>query len=250
MNSALQVWKDDKGLGFEIRSLEIEGEPWFIGVDVAHILDYSNTYNALIRHVDEDDRATLSIQELGTNSVTIINESGLYSLILSSKKEEAKKFKKWVTSEVLPSIRKTGSYSLNVPKTYGEALMLAAEKQLSIEKLEGEKAVVIGERDEAIRTKAWISDKKTATAMVTASHLSREVNKLREEVGFNKKHATIKKVEMFTNRKFRWKPLKDYSKKYEVEIKKVPDVNYGSVNCYHADAWYNCYDIDLEEFFN
>ena len=88
-----------------------DGEPWFVGVDVATALGYSNTRDAIATHVDEDDRATVAFRDGSqTRTKVIINESGLYSLIFGSKLDEAKKFKKWVTSEVLPQIRKTGSY--------------------------------------------------------------------------------------------------------------------------------------------
>ena len=96
----------------EIRTLEINNEPWFVGKDVADVLGYQNGSRDINRHVDDDDRNTVAIHD-GSQSrnVTIINESGLYSLILSSKLPSAKRFKHWVTSEVLPSIRKTGSYT-------------------------------------------------------------------------------------------------------------------------------------------
>ena len=96
----------------QIRSLMIEGEPWFIGRDIAGSLGYAKPENAVKSHVDDEDKSTTSIQGSAyTTRVVIINESGLYSLILSSKLPNAKKFKRWVTSEVLPAIRKTGSYT-------------------------------------------------------------------------------------------------------------------------------------------
>lgn len=97
----------------KVRTLTIDGEPWFVGKDVAEILGYSNTRDALLKHIEEEDRATVAIHDGSQNrNVTIINESGLYSLILSSKLPSAKKFKHWVTNEVLPSIRKTGKYEI------------------------------------------------------------------------------------------------------------------------------------------
>lgn len=95
-----------------IRTLIIENEPWFVGKDVAEVLGYQNGSRDINRHVDDEDKLCTKIEYAGQKrEVTIINESGLYSLILSSKLPNAKKFKRWVTSEVLPSIRKTGSYS-------------------------------------------------------------------------------------------------------------------------------------------
>ena len=95
----------------EIRTVEISGEPWFVGKDVSDILGYQNGSRDINRHVDEEDRRKMMISDGKQNKETIIiNESGLYALILSSKLPSAKEFKHWVTSEVLPSIRKTGGY--------------------------------------------------------------------------------------------------------------------------------------------
>ena len=95
----------------EVRTLTIDGEPYFVGKDVAEILGYSNPRDALSKHVDSKDKAAVAIHD-GSQSrnVTTINESGLYSLVLGSKLPAAKKFKRWVTSEVLPAIRKHGMY--------------------------------------------------------------------------------------------------------------------------------------------
>lgn len=94
-----------------IRTVERNGEPWFVGKDVAVILGYSNASKALADHVDEEDKLNNeSLSSLGQRGGWLINESGLYSLVLSSKLPTAKKFKRWVTSEVLPSIRKHGAY--------------------------------------------------------------------------------------------------------------------------------------------
>lgn len=103
-----------------VRTLTIDGDPWFVGKDIAECLGYSNTKDALRKHVDSEDKimgsqnATPSITDnLGRKQFpTFINESGVYSLILGSKLESAKKFKRWVTSEVLPSLRKTGTYTV------------------------------------------------------------------------------------------------------------------------------------------
>ena len=94
-----------------IRTVTIENEPWFVGKDVAEVLGYTNPSKALADHVDNEDKLNNeTLLSLGQRGGWLINESGLYSLILSSKLPNAKKFKRWVTSEVLPSIRKTGSY--------------------------------------------------------------------------------------------------------------------------------------------
>ena len=99
-----------------VRTMKINGEPWFVGKDVATILGYVKPENAIANHVDDEDKTTTLIQGTGSNyksNAVIINESGLYSLILSSKLPKAKEFKHWVTSEILPSIRKTGGYLAN-----------------------------------------------------------------------------------------------------------------------------------------
>ena len=94
----------------EIRTVEINNEPWFVGKDVAVILGYSNPQKAIRDHIDEDDRTVNESFTVNGTAISLINESGLYSLVLSSKLPTAKKFKRWVTSEVLPSIRKHGAY--------------------------------------------------------------------------------------------------------------------------------------------
>ena len=95
----------------QIRTIQQNGEPWFVGKDVADILGYQNGSRDVNRHVDEDDRQKYRFGSFESNrGLTIINESGLYSLILSSKMPKAKEFKRWVTSEVIPAIRKTGGY--------------------------------------------------------------------------------------------------------------------------------------------
>lgn len=96
----------------EIRSMTINGEPWFVGKDIAAALGYSNPRDALSKHVDSDDKGVANCDTpSGTQKMTIINESGMYSLILGSKLDGAKRFKRWVTSEILPAIRKTGAFA-------------------------------------------------------------------------------------------------------------------------------------------
>ena len=97
----------------EIRTLNVDGEPWFVGRDVATALGYTNSRKALSDHVYDEDKGVTKCDTLGgVQNIAIINESGVYSLIMSSKLPNAKQFKRWVTSEVLPSIRKTGAYSV------------------------------------------------------------------------------------------------------------------------------------------
>lgn len=114
-----------------VRSLMIDNEPWLVGKDVAEALGYKDVNHAILDHVDEEDKVNSKTQgqitpELGQRGSWLINESGLYSLILSSKLPNAKKFKRWVTSEVLPTLRKTGSYT-KVPSDPRELLRLTIE---------------------------------------------------------------------------------------------------------------------------
>ena len=120
--SELQIFKSPE-FG-QVRTVTIDGEPWLVGKDVATALGYSNPSNAVVTHVDDEDKTTYSFQVSGSNyktKATLINESGLYSLVLSSKLPTAKKFKHWITSEVLPAIRRHGAYM--TPEKIEEALL-------------------------------------------------------------------------------------------------------------------------------
>ena len=122
----------------DIRTVEINGEPWFVGKDIANALGYKDTADGLKNHVDDEDKKLVKVGEIPTLETSnygayIINESGLYSLILGSRLPNAKKFKRWVTAEVLPSIRKTGGY--NLPQTYADALRALADQAEQTEKL-------------------------------------------------------------------------------------------------------------------
>lgn len=109
----------------EVRSLLINSEPWFIGKDVAETLGYTDTNQAIRKHVDDEDKLSRRFDGSGQGrEMVIINESGLYCLVLSSKLPSAKKFKRWVTSEVLPALRKTGQYQ--VKELSGQELMAKA----------------------------------------------------------------------------------------------------------------------------
>lgn len=121
----LQVFTHE-GLG-SVRALEFDGEPWFIGKDVADILGYTNSRKAIGDHVDDEDKKTVTIRDgiQGNPNQTVINESGMYSLIFSSKLPKAKEFKHWVTSEVLPAIRKHGVYAIDEMLANPEAMICA-----------------------------------------------------------------------------------------------------------------------------
>lgn len=116
----------------EVRTILIDGEPWFVGKDVANALGYKKVTEALQTNVDEMDSTLMGVMDsMGREQKTkVINESGLYSLIFGSKLDSAKKFKRWVTSEVLPSLRKTGTYG--APKTIPEQIQLLAQGNVEL----------------------------------------------------------------------------------------------------------------------
>lgn len=139
----LQIFKNEE-FG-EVRTVTIDNEPWFVGKDVAAALGYSNTRDAISKHVHEDDKGVAKCDTpSGKQEMTVINESGLYALIFGSKLESAKRFKHWVTSEILPSIRKHGGYiagqeNMSDEQLLAKALMVAqskiAENQKQIERM-------------------------------------------------------------------------------------------------------------------
>lgn len=140
----------------KIRSLLINNEPYFVGNDIATVLGYKNTRDALSKHIDEEDKISdVAIHDGSQNrNMTIINESGLYSLILSSKLESAKKFKRWVTDEVLPSIRKTGGYIAGEKNMTEDELILKAMNVLQIKvenyRLENQKLLADNNKKEQL----------------------------------------------------------------------------------------------------
>lgn len=131
----------------EVRSLLLNNEPWFVGKDVADVLGYSNSRKAMADHVDDEDKEVLTsrnvtLENIPNRGITVVNESGLYSLVLSSKLPSAKKFKRWVTSEVLPTLRKTGQYQVKelsgselMAKALIEAQSVLAAKDKQIEEM-------------------------------------------------------------------------------------------------------------------
>lgn len=132
----LQIFKNEE-FG-EVRTVTIDNEPWFVGKDVATALGYKDTSDALKKHVSEDDKRILKPGKMPTLKMSnygayIINESGLYALIFGSKLESAKRFKHWVTSEVLPAIRKTGGYQMQAPQGKELLALAVLEAQKTIE---------------------------------------------------------------------------------------------------------------------
>ncbi len=172
----------------EIRVLEMDSEPWFVGKDIADILGYSNSRKAIGDHVDEEDKGvTKCYTPGGKQDLLIINESGLYSLILSSKLESARKFKRWITSEILPSIRKTGTYK--VP---------SGNELISLALIEAHKVLEQKDRQiEEMKPKALFAD---AVATSKTSILIGELAKILKQNG----------IDVGQKRLFEWLRNRDY----------------------------------------
>lgn len=182
-----------------VRTLTKDGEPYFVGKDVAEILGYSNSRKAVSDHVDEEDKGVTKCDTLGgTQDLTIINESGLYSLILSSKLPSAKRFKHWVTSEVLPSIRKNGGYIAG-QETLSDEDLIAKALLVAQRKIEERDAIIQQkqERIEEMRPKEIFAD---AVAASQSSILIRDLAKLLKQNG----------VETGEKRLYQWLRQKGY----------------------------------------
>jgi anti-repressor protein len=154
------VTKVFEGAPVRIIAAPESGEPWFVLADVCRVLDVVNAGNAAAR-LDADERGVHSVDTPGGGQeMTVINESGLYSLILTSRKEAARRFKMWVTGEVLPSIRKTGGYMMAAPEETPEELTVRLMGILQ-DTITGRKAqlavILIGQKPAARRFRRWVS---------------------------------------------------------------------------------------------
>ena len=244
VSNSLQLFQNTD---WKVRVVMRDGEPWFVAKDVCECLDLGNPSQAIAR-LEDDERWLISNEALRANGETaVVSEPGLYSLVLGSRKPEAKAFKRWVTHEVLPSIRKTGGYGIrtvddmiNDPDT---AIRLLT--QLKIMRLQNEQLEM--ERDEAIRTKAMIGSRREATAMNTASQKSKECEKLREQIGDSKTYKAVTAITWLpdyfnmSNRGL-YGSLAANLKKIEAgmtsEFKHIdiPDSRFGKVKAYHVDV--------------
>lgn len=236
----------------EIRTvLKDDGEIWFVAADVAKVLEYPSAAH-VARNLDDDEKGIHNLYTLGgEQELLIINESGLYSATLKSRKPEAKQFKKWITSDVLPSIRKNGGYIAGQENDDPELILakaLQVANNVILRKTQELQQAQI-ERDFAIETKAHISDKKTATAMATASVKSRQAEKLKDQIGESRNYASVKAVEKYAGGKYNWRELKKWCLAHGKKIKDIADANYGSVKIYHKDAWKAVYGINLTDYF-
>lgn len=185
-----------------IRALEIDGEPWLVGKDVAEALGYSNPRDALAKHADAEDKATVAIHDGSQNrNVTIINESGLYSLILSSKLPGAKKFKRWVTSEVLPAIRKTGGY---IPADGADDMEILSRAILIAQKTIEEKNALITKHEAKIAADApavaFAKDVGGSQGAVTVEKFAKMTFE-RFGLGRNKLHAWLRENRFLTDKR-------------------------------------------------
>ena len=192
----------------EVRTVIIDGEPWFVAKDVCEILEIANARDA-VAALDSDEKDGVGITDaIGREQkTTVVSESGLYALIFKSRKPQAKAFRKWVTSEVLPQIRKTGKYEVQkTPQTYIEAL----------------EALVIAEKEK--------------------QKLIENNTELEIKLDEAKEWYSIKRMEKLNfPRKFNWRELKRESHRLKKPIKKVFDQNYGEVNAYHSSVWESLY---------
>ncbi|HCE0849757.1 TPA: phage antirepressor protein [Acinetobacter baumannii] len=239
----------------EVRTIVKEdGEIWFVLSDVCSVLEIGNPSDAA-RRLD-DDEVTLDIIEGNHRPTNLVNESGLYSLVLTSRKPEAKQFKKWVTSDVLPSIRKNGGYISGQENDDPEIIMakaLQVANNVILRKTQ-ELQQARAERDHAITTKAEIGSRREATAMATASKFKRENEDLKQKLGESISFAAVASINTklktnFGNKEGRL--LSKYSREHHLEIKKatVQGQRFSEVNSYHRDAWLAIFNIDLTSVF-
>lgn len=174
MNNQIKSFKNEE-FG-QVRTLLIDNEPYFVGKDVAEILGYSDTSDALKKHVDDEDKMGRQIADsLGRMQNTkVINESGLYSLILSSKLPNAKKFKRWVTSEVLPSIRKTGGY-IGTDENMSDEEIMAKALMVAQNTIDKKNELLKAKEKELINTKADLDTKNKFINQIAVSENSLKV---------------------------------------------------------------------------
>lgn len=238
----LQLFREN---GWEVRVVSKDGKPWFVASDVADALEFGNIRSSLAL-LDEDEKGVHNVDTLGgAQELSIINESGLYSLIMRSRKPEAKAFKKWVTSVVLPSIRKHGMYA--TPLTLENMVAdpdwaIGLLQQLKYEQQQRELA--IAQRDHAISTKAEIGSRREATAMATASRECRRAEQLANQLGEGKEWRTVKAIDWLTHvfaaTRGMWsqvgKRLGALSVEMGYEVRRIDDERYGAVNVYHVDV--------------
>ena len=227
----------------QVRVVDVNGEPWFVARDVAKALGYQNTVEAVNTHCKKVNDFRDSKMLPSATPMKIIPESDVYRLVMRSNLPDAERFQDWVVEEVLPSIRRAGSYSM-APKSYAEALRaLAAEVELR-EAVEAQKALAESQRDEAIRTKAEIGSRREATSMATASAAVRQRDALADKLGEGKHYKTARAIpwllDMFAPSRGMYqqvgKKLTAISARMGYEVRTVEDSKWGTVKAYHVEA--------------
>lgn len=184
MNTAIEVFKNDE-FG-SIRTMTVDGEPWFVEKDITDVLGYQNASKALADHVDDDDKLNNeSLSSLGQRGGWLVNESGLYSLILGSKLPTAKKFKHWVTADVLPAIRKHGVYAMDDLLNDPDALITA----LTAYKEEKEKVAQLQEENlQKTQMISELSPKATYYDLILQSASLVPITSIAKDYGMSAKH--------------------------------------------------------------
>lgn len=187
----------------QVRTLTIQGEPWFVGKDVAERLGYSNTKDALSRHVDDEDKGGSRFPTpSGVQEMTVINESGLYSLVLGSKLPTAKAFKRWITGEVIPTIRKTGGYVNNDSAFVETYLPFADEATKSLFRSTLETIRQQNAKIEADRPKVLFADAvSTAKSSILIGELAKLLKQNGVDMGQNRLFDYLRKHGYLISRK-------------------------------------------------
>lgn len=247
MNDLMIFEKEEFG---KVRAIMRDGEPWFVANDVCECLGLGNTSQALLS-LDADEKNIINNDTLNDfgglrSDSKLVSESGLYLLIFKSRKEKAKEFRRWVTHEVIPSIRKTGSYSLPGAQSTTALPNFTdpAEAARAWANEYEQRQLAIRQRDEALRTKAWISTRSQATAMATASAATRENNKLKNELGRGKDYKQVSAIpwllDMFRESGGMYsqvgRKLADLSRQMGIDFISVEDTRYGTVKAYHVSV--------------
>lgn len=249
MENGIQVFENSE-FG-AVRVVEVNGEPWFVAKDVCDCLELTNTAQT-ISYLDDDEKGvTTNYTPGGKQEMSIISEAGLYSLILRSRKPEAKAFKRWITHEVLPAIRKTGGYGQwnlpRVPKSFPDALRMIAD-------IEEEKQLALEQRDYYKRTKAEIGNRREATAMATASAAVRQRDALADQLGEGKHWKSVKAIpwllEVFGPSRGMYsvvgKKLAQLGERMGKPSREIEDATYGTIKAHHVDV-IEAFRLELEK---
>lgn len=200
--SSIQIFQDDR-FG-EVRVTEVNGDPMFCLADVCKALDLKNPSDVKSRLSARGIATTDTLTAGGVQPMTYISEANLYKCVFQSRKAEAEKFQDWVCEEILPTLRKTGTYTMAMPKNYAEALRQLADTVEAKERIQLQLEEKTEQLDEA---KDWFSIKRWA-----------------KEHGINWRRVS-------------WRALKAISAEHGLEVKKIFDGNYGEVNLYHRKAF-------------